>query len=132
MLQNTPIWFGLTKQDLGLVFKFSVERNFESGQTIVKKGEPGEGFYLILGGTVEVRSGNKTISKLGPGQFFGEMAIFDSQPRSADVVTVEPCRMLFLSANSFKTLLFGNPKISLKMLQELSRRLRNTNERLSD
>ena len=132
MLQNTPLWSGLTSQDLGLVAKYSEERNLESGQTIVSKGAPGNGFYLVLEGAVEVRSGAETLSKLGPGQFFGEMAIFHNQPRSADVVTVQPSRILFLSANSFKTILFANPKIALKMLQELTQRLRNTNERLSD
>jgi CRP-like cAMP-binding protein len=130
MLQNTPLWSGLTNQDLGLVAKYSEERGFDSGHTIVSKGEPGAGFYLLLEGAVEVRSGEKILAKLGPGQFFGEMSIFDDQPTSADVVTVERSRILFLSANSFKTLLFANPKIALKMLQELSRRLRNTNEQL--
>ena len=131
-LQNTSLWSGLTKQDLSLVAKFSQERKFDSGQTIVAKGAPGDGFYLILEGAAEVKSDGKTLSKLGPGQFFGEMAIFDNQPRSADVVTTEPSRLLCLSPNSFKTLLFGNPKIALKMLQELSRRLRNTNQHLSE
>jgi len=132
MLQNTPVWSGLTSQDLGMVAKYSEERKIESGQTIVKKGASGDGFYLLLDGAVEVRSGGDILSKLGPGQFFGEMAIFEEQPRSADVITVEPSRVLFLSANAFKTLLFANPRIGLKMLQELSRRLRNTTQRLTD
>jgi len=132
MLQNTPLWSGLTGQDLGLVAKYAEERNFENGQTIVTKGEPGNGFYMVLSGSVEVRSGGQTLSKLGPGQFFGEMSIFDNQPRSADVVTVEPSKILVLSANAFKTLVFANPRIALKMLQELSRRLRSTDERLSE
>jgi len=132
MLQNTPLWSGLTRQDLGLVARSSEQRNLESGQTIVRKEEPGGGFYLILDGAVEVRSNGKTLSKLGPGQFFGEMSILNNEPRSADVVTVEPSRILFLSALSFKTLLFANPKIALTMLQEFGRRLRNTDESLSD
>jgi len=125
MLQNTLLWSGLDKQDLGLVVKSSKERNFESGQTIVSKGDPAVGFYLILAGAVEVRSDGKALSKLGPGQFFEEMSILDDQPRSADVVTVEPSRILFLSAASFKTLILVNPKIALKMLQEFARRLRD-------
>ena len=132
MLQKTPLWAGLTSQDLGLVAKYAEEHKFESGRKIVTKGEPGTGFYLLLEGAVEVRSGSETLSKLGPGQFFGEMAIFDSQPRSADVVAIEPSRILTLSANSFKTLLFANPRIALRMLQELARRLRSTDEHLSD
>jgi CRP-like cAMP-binding protein len=122
----------LTKQDLRQVIKASKERNFESGHTVVSKGDSGDGFYFIFEGAAEVRSDGKTLSKLGPGQFFGEMSILDNQPRSADVVTVEPSRILFLSALSFKTLIFANPKIALKMLQEFVRRLRTTDKLLSD
>jgi CRP/FNR family cyclic AMP-dependent transcriptional regulator len=132
MLQKTPLWSGLTKQDLKLVAKLSKERKFETGHAIVSKGEAGVGFYLILEGSVEVRSDGRTLSKLGPGQFFGEMSILDNQPRSADVVTVEPSRVLFLSAWSFKTMISDNPRIALKMLQEFVRRLRNTDKSLSD
>ena len=132
MLQNTSLWSGLSTQELKLIAKLSKERNFESGHTIVSKGEGGIGFYLILEGSVEVRSNGSTLSKLGPGQFFGEMSILDNQPRSADVVAVEPSRVLILSAWSFKTLISENPKIALKMLQEFVRRLRSTNKSLSD
>jgi CRP/FNR family transcriptional regulator, cyclic AMP receptor protein len=132
MLQNTPLWSGLSSQDLKLIVKLSKERGFESGQTIVSKGEGGIGFYLILAGTVEVRSDGNVLSKLGLGQFFGEMSVLDNQPRSADVVAVEPSRVLILSAWSFKTLISDNPKIALKMLQEFVRRLRNTDKSLSD
>lgn len=132
MLQKTPLWAGLTKQDLKLVVKLSKERKFESGHAIVSKGEGGVGFYLILEGSVEVRSDGKILSTLGPGQFFGEMSVLDNQPRSADVVTVEPSRVLFLSAWSFKTMISDNPKMALRMLQEFVRRLRNTDKSLSD
>src|SRR5208337_190873 len=132
MLQKTPLWSGLTKQDLKLIAKLSQERKFESGHAIVTKGEAGIGFYLILEGAVEVRSDGKTFSKLGPGQFFGEMSIIDNQPRSADVVATEASRVLILSAWSFKTLISDNPKIALKMMQEFVRRLRTTDKSLSD
>ena len=132
MLQSTPLWSGLSSQDLKLIVKLSKERGFEIGQTIVSKGEGGIGFYLILAGAVEVRSDGNVLSRLGPGQFFGEMSVLDNQPRSADVVAVEPSRVLILSAWSFKTLISDNPKIALKMLQEFVRRLRNTDKSLSD
>jgi CRP-like cAMP-binding protein len=132
MLEKTPLWSGLTKQDLRQVVKASIERNFDSGHTVVSKGDPEDGFYLIFEGAAEVRSDGRILSRLGPGQFFGEMSILDNQPRSADVVTVEPSPILFLSSLSFKTLIFANPKIALKMLQEFVRRLRSTDKLLSD
>ena len=132
MLQSTPLWSSLTKQDLKMVVKLSRERTFESGHTIVSKGEGGIGFYLILEGAVEVRSNKKTLSRLGPGQFFGEMSVLDNQPRSADVVAVERSRVLVLSAWSFRSLISDNPRIAFKMLQEFVRRLRDTDKSLSE
>jgi len=132
MLQKTPLWSALSKQDLKLVAKLSHERSFQIGQAIVTKGEAGVGFYLILEGAVEVRSGGKSLSKLGPGQFFGEMSIIDNQPRSADVIAIENSRVLILSAWSFKTLISDNPKIALKMMQEFVRRLRESDKSLND
>jgi len=132
MLQKTPLWAGADSQDLSLVARTAKENNFESGKVILHKGEPGDGFYLILEGEVEVRLDGMTLTKLGPGQFFGEMAIFDNQPRSADVVAVTPSRILFLSAPAFKTFLITNPKICMKMLGEFARRLRNTSKALTE
>jgi len=132
MLQKTPLWAGADSQDLSLVVRMAKENNFESGKVIVHKGEPGDGFYLILEGEVEVKSDGKTLTKLGPGQFFGEMAIFDNQPRSADVVAIKQSRVLFLSAPAFKTFLMTNPKVGMKMLGEFARRLRNTSKALTE
>jgi CRP-like cAMP-binding protein len=132
MLEKAPLWSGLNKKELKSMVRVSRERRFESGHTIVKKGEGGVGFYLILDGTVEIRSDGNTLSKLGPGQFFGEMSVLDNQPRSADVVTVQPSRVLILTAWEFKGLISAKPRIALKMLQELVRRLRNTDLSLSD
>jgi CRP-like cAMP-binding protein len=132
MLEKTPLWSGLSKKDLKTIAKLSKERTYETGETIVRKGEGGVGFYMILDGAVEIRSDGRTLSKLGPGQFFGEMSVLDNQPRSADVVVMEPTKCLTLSAWSFNALISDNPRIALKMLQEFVRRLRSTNQALSD
>jgi len=132
MLEKSSLWSGLIKKDLKSIVRLSKERTYETGDVIVQKGEGGVGFYLILEGSVEIRSDGKTIAKLGSGQFFGEMSVIDNQPRSADVVAVEPSRCLILSAWSFNALISENPKIALKMLQEFVRRLRSTNQALRD
>jgi len=132
MLEKASIWSGLDKKDLKFIAKLSKERKYETGDFIVKKGEGGVGFYLILDGSVEIRSNGITLSTLGPAQFFGEMSVIDNQPRSADVVAVEPSRCLILSAWSFNALISEHPKIALKILQEFVRRLRTTNKALSE
>jgi CRP/FNR family transcriptional regulator, cyclic AMP receptor protein len=132
MLEKSVLWSGLSKKDLKAIVKLSKERTYETGHVIVQKGEGGVGFYLILEGSVEIRSDGTTIAKLGPGQFFGEMSVIDNQPRSADVVAIEPSRCLILSAWSFNALISENPKIALRMLQEFVRRLRSTNQALGN
>jgi CRP/FNR family cyclic AMP-dependent transcriptional regulator len=132
MLERSPLWSGIGKQDFKAIVKVAKQHEFESGDTIVKKGEEGAGFYLVLDGAVEIRSNGNTLSRLGPGQFFGEMSVVDAQPRSADVVAVEPSRVLVLSAWSFKSLVSERPRIAVKMLQEFVRRLRNTDRALSE
>jgi len=132
MLEKCTLWSGLDTQDLKAIVKISKQQKFQSGETIVKKGDEGTGFYLVLDGAVEIRSDRKILSKLGPGQFFGEMSVVDTQPRSADVAAVEPSRVLFLSSWSFKSLISERPRIAVKMLQEFVRRLRNTDRALSE
>ena len=132
MLERSPLWTGIGKEDFKAIIKVAKQHKFENGDTIVKKGEEGTGCYLVLDGAVEIRSNGNTLSRLGPGQFFGEMSVVDAQPRSADVVAVEPSRVLVLSAWSFKSLVSERPRIAVKMLQEFVRRLRNTDRALSE
>src|SRR5512136_1816956 len=104
MLQKAPLWSGLTEKELKVIARSFKELKYDSGEVIVRKGDGGVGFYLIADGTVEVRSDGKVLSKLGPGQFFGEMSILDNQPRSADVVALEPLRCVALTSGSFKSI----------------------------
>jgi CRP-like cAMP-binding protein len=128
MLEKNPLWAGLNTKDLQAIIKVSEERKFETGDIILGKGEGGVGFYLIMDGSVEVKTDSKILAKLGPGQFFGEMSVIDNQPRSADVIAAEPSRCFIVSEWSFKALISENPRIALKMLQELVRRLREANK----
>jgi CRP-like cAMP-binding protein len=132
MLQKTPLWSGLTEKELKVIARSFKELKYESGDVIVRKGEGGVGFYLIVDGTVEVRADGRVLSKLGPGQFFGEMALLDGQPRSADVVALEPSRCLAMSSWSFKSIVSEHPKMALKMLQEFVRRLRMNAQNISE
>jgi CRP-like cAMP-binding protein len=132
MLEKCSLWSGLDGQDLKAIIKVSKQQNFQNGETIVKKGDEGAGFYLVLEGAVEVRSNGKTLARLGPGHFFGEMSVVDTQPRSADVIAVEPSQALVLSGWAFKSLVSERPRIAVKMLQEFVRRLRNTDRALSE
>ena len=132
MLQKAPLWSGLTEKELKVIARSFKELKYESGDIIVRKGEAGVGFYLMAEGTVEVRSDGKVLSTLGPGQFFGEMALLDGQPRSADVVALEPSKCLALSSWNFNSIVSDYPKMALKLLQESTRRSRTSTQNLSE
>jgi CRP/FNR family cyclic AMP-dependent transcriptional regulator len=132
MMGTTMLWGGLGEQDRESVVALCKERSFDSNDRIVKKGDKGTGFYLILEGSVEIKAGNNTFAKFGTGQFFGEMSLLDGEPRSADVVASEPTRCLVLNEQELNEILDRNPKIARTMLRELSRRLRATTQSIRD
>jgi len=121
-LASVPLFSGLKKKQLDVAAKLGHDISFKSGQTIVKEGELGLGFYVILEGKAEVRRGTRVLSEIGPGGFFGEMAVLDNQPRSADVVAVEPTRCAAYTAWSFEALVRLRPEIPATIMTELARR----------
>ena len=123
VLRKAPLWSSLSERDLKVMARSFRELKYKSGDVIVRKGDQGVAFYCIAEGGVEVRSDGQVLAKLGPGEYFGEMSLLDGQPRTADVVALEPSRCLVLSAWSFKAIVSGHPKVALKLLQESVRRL---------
>ncbi len=132
LLGRTPIFSELSEKNVKSLAKEVKVRYIEPGEFVVKRGEGGLGFYLILAGEVDVRKGSRSLAKLGAGQFFGEMALFDSQPRSADVVTTRPTAVGVLSRWEFEAFAETHPGVHKGMLLELARRLRETNKSLSE
>ncbi len=132
MLENVPIFSGLTDRQLRRLARDTMERSFPEGATIVKQGEKGIGFYLLLDGRVEVRRKGRRLATLGPGHFFGEMALFAEEARSADVVATQPTRCLVLSRWEFWGVAMEEPRMLRGMLQEIAHRLSDTNRALTE
>jgi CRP/FNR family cyclic AMP-dependent transcriptional regulator len=132
MMGTTTLWGGLGEEERGSIVALCKERSFDTNDRIVKKGDKGTGFYLILEGSVEVKSNNNTLAKFGTGQFFGEMSLLDGEPRSADVVALEPTRCLVLNPQELNEIIESNPKIATSMLRELTRRLRATTQSIRE
>jgi len=133
LLQRTPLFGQFSEKELEAVLRTAKQRTFEAGSTIVHEGDAGGvGFYLITNGQVEVRKGKKALAKLGAGEFFGEMALIDEAPRSADVVALEKTSCLMLTRWDLRGLIGAHPDIAIKMMMELARRLRMTNQALSE
>src|SRR5207244_13234398 len=90
MLAGVPLFAGLKgKQIKSVASAFARERSYETGEVIEKEGGSAVAFYLITGGSVEVRKGEKLVTKLGRGQFFGEMPLIAKQPRAATEISAE-------------------------------------------
>lgn len=133
LLKDVPLFSSFNDKHLQAVVKTAKETEFGSGATIVKEGDRSKvGFFLILEGQVEVRKAGRVLSRLGSGQFFGEMAVLDGQPRSADVVAVAPTKCLVLASWDIKGLITTYPDIAHEIIGELTRRLRQTSMALSE
>lgn len=97
---------------------------FPAGEYIVRQGQVGTGFYLIVSGKVSVLRGSETLAHLGPGEFFGELSVLDQAPRMAHVIAEKPTICLALASWDLTRLLEKHPRIALAMLRVMARRLR--------
>jgi CRP/FNR family cyclic AMP-dependent transcriptional regulator len=121
-LASVSLFSGLNKKHLETVAKLGHDLSFKEGQAIVKEGELGIGFYVILEGKAEVRIKDKLLSKLAKGDFFGEMAILNNRPRNADVIALEPTRCVAFTAWSFDALVRQRPEIPSTIKAEMEKR----------
>jgi CRP-like cAMP-binding protein len=129
-LSRVPIFSNCTSEEITAIAGVAQESFFQPGQIIVTQGTPGQAFYMILAGRVEILRDGVSLGAFGPGDFFGEMALLDSAPRSATIRALDHVSCLMLSSWDFKALLERHPSIAIKLLEVLSRRLRVADERI--
>ncbi len=132
MLRSVPLFSGLKPKQIKTIIGSGKQTNYVTGTHIVKEGDDGVGFYLIVDGDVEVRRKGKLLSKLGKGDFFGEMSLIDRQPRSADVIATTPVTCFGLTSWIFSGIVRTEPDIAMNLMRELVRRLRGTNKVLTE
>lgn len=131
-LAVVPLFASLGKKDLARIAEVGQPKSFRAGEKVVAAGDKGIGFYLVMNGKVEVHGGGKTIATLEPGSFFGEMALFDEQPRTADVVAAVPTECLVLSRWEFWGVLGDKPEAMRTLMTVLVQRLRATPHALTE
>ena len=124
MLAEVPLLASLSRRHLGKVAKIASSKRFAAGGELVRAGERADAFYVILDGRVRVQVPGRSI-ELGSGEFFGEMALIDGEPRSATVVSLTEVYAMIISRTKFLKLLEAEPKISLAIMATLTRRLRD-------
>jgi len=131
-LRRVPIFRGLDKKELETLAKLVKEQQYGAGATIVQAGAGGHGLYIIKEGRVSVVRDGQTVATMGPGQFFGEIAVLDGGPRTADVRADADTVCLTLVSWEIKPVLMDNAAISYKMLLETVKRLRSQEPRPQD
>ena len=136
-LQRVPLFSSLDADQLMLILNRCTKKNYQFGTVLFREKDPGNDFYIILSGSVKIfttgaNGEEKILSVLNAGDSFGELALIDGLPRSASAAAVENSVMLQLSKSDFLDVLREHFDITLSIMQELSRRLRETNEHVRD
>jgi len=123
-LKSIDLFRGLPGEELATIAEIAEEQPFAAGDPVFAEGEPGDALYLLVEGAVKVHRGGEQLAQLGAREVFGEMAVLDSQPRSASVTVLEDAVLLKIGRDDFRDILQERPEIGMGIIQVLSRRLR--------
>ncbi|MGB7567582.1 MAG: Crp/Fnr family transcriptional regulator [Chitinivibrionales bacterium] len=134
---NVPLFAGLSARDLTAICRVMIHKRFEAGEVIVHEDdEEGRTFFIIVSGLVNVtvmtsEGKNAVLATLKRGDFFGEMALLDGEPRSASVIAARQCDLFLLYRRVFIDILQRFPKIAIQLIIEMSYRLRRANRHIN-
>jgi CRP/FNR family transcriptional regulator, cyclic AMP receptor protein len=136
LLRRVPVFSGLTDADLEAVADVSVPRQYDAGEVVFREGDEGGTCYVVRSGIArairEHPDGRSiTLSHFTAGDIFGELAMFDDEPRSATVDVIEETEVIAIPGRDVQRLMSEHPEIAVKLIAALAQRLRATNERLA-
>jgi CRP-like cAMP-binding protein len=128
-LAQVQMFSSLNKKELRLISKAADIADLKAGTEIVTEGTTGHEFYLVLSGEATVRRNGRKVATLGPGSYFGELALLDRGPRSATVVADSDMELVVISQREFMGVLDQVPPVSQKLLASMAARLREADTR---
>jgi CRP/FNR family transcriptional regulator len=136
LLAKVPVFETLATEDLERIAEVAVPRSFDSAQVIFREGDASDTCYIVREGRARAVRGHTdgrviTLANFGPGDIFGELAIFESEKRSATVEAVEQTQVIAILGPDMRRLLNAHHAMAIKLVIALGRRLRETNERLT-
>ncbi len=136
-LKQVAIFADLAQEDIQDLMAVAKRRTFRSGEVIFHRDDPGQVLYLIKEGKVKIclisPDGQEiALAVLGASEYFGEFALYDGLPRSADAIAIEKVECYTLQRSDFHNAIMKNPKIAIQVLEGLSKRLRNTDNMVED
>jgi CRP-like cAMP-binding protein len=123
LIRKVPLFSHLSRKQLAQVAKVADEIDLREGKEMTREGAPGREFFVILEGSADVRRRGRKINSLKPGDFFGEIALVTSVPRTATVAATSPVRALVVTDREFRHLLEESPDIKTRVMQAMAARL---------
>jgi CRP-like cAMP-binding protein len=123
-LKSIDLFSQIPAEDLAHVARIATEERIDKGDVVFTEGDSGDSLYLTIKGQVKVHKGAKVIAQLGERECFGEMAILDSEPRSATITALDDTSCLRIAREDFYEILHEKPEIAWGIIKVLTRRLR--------
>ncbi len=133
MLNKVSLFEGLSQAQLDRLTERAATRSYPKGSIIINEGDEAGTLFIVVSGSVKVflsdEAGKEVIlSTLGPGEYFGELALLDDTPRSASVATVEACKLLLVQKSALRDVILNEPEMGLHIMRGLARRIRRLTE----
>jgi CRP-like cAMP-binding protein len=126
LISRIPLFEKCSQAELARIATITVQVDLPAGDEVIREGEPGDFFFVLVKGSAEVKRRNSKIATLGAGDFAGEIALLTKAPRMATVRTTSPVTALQVSREGFSALLDTSPRIERKLLKALADRLAPT------
>jgi CRP/FNR family transcriptional regulator, cyclic AMP receptor protein len=129
-VRQVPIFKELRDDFIVRLASVMNELSYPANYTIFQQGQEGRSLYILVSGRVKVHIGDTKLAEVDKGKYFGEMAVFDTQPRSASITTLESCECLELTQEQLYDAIEETPEIAVNIIRELSRLVRKLNENI--
>ena len=125
LLRNVPLFSDLSAKELMSLSRLMDEIDLKPGTVIIREGNTGGEFFIVIEGTIEVKRKGRRLARLGPGDYLGEIALIDHGPRTATAMVETDARLLVLASREFHSMLASDPRIENKILRTLAARVRD-------
>lgn len=132
LLAGTRLFAGVDPAGLRRVAARMTQLDVPADRVIVRQGEIGTGFFILLSGAVRVVRDGDLLAELGPGAFFGELSVIDRQPRLAQVISSQPTTCLALASWDFEAVMEEQPRVAIAIMRDLAGRLRELTRELTE
>jgi len=123
LLKRVPLFAGCSKSELKELATTADEIDLREGRVLTKEGSPGREFFVLVEGTARVTRKGRKVADLGPGDWFGEIALITDAPRTATVTATSPVDVLVISDRGFRRVVATMPSIAIKVLASVGERL---------